>query len=71
MNAIARPIGHMFAGTINYSDVVAQNEKLRYELGKAEERANEGWAFARQLQQMTTAAEPALRRVAARPSRCK
>lgn len=54
VNAIARPIGHTFAGTINYSDVVAQNEKLRYELGKAEERDNEGWAFARQLQQMTT-----------------
>ena len=54
VNTIARPVGHTFAGMIDYSDVVAQNEKLRYELGQAEERANEGWAFARQLQQMTT-----------------
>lgn len=54
VNTIARPIGHMLAGTINYSDVVAQNEKLRYQLGKAEERANDGWAYARQLQQLTT-----------------
>jgi rod shape-determining protein MreC len=54
VNTIARPVGHTFAGMIDYSDVVAQNEKLRYELGEAEERANEGWAFARQLQQITT-----------------
>ncbi len=54
VNAIARPVGHTFAGMIDYSDVVAQNEKLRYELGEAEERANQGWAFARQLQQITT-----------------
>lgn len=54
VNAIARPVGHTLAGTIDYSDVVAQNEKLRYELGKAEERANQGWAFARQLEQVTT-----------------
>jgi rod shape-determining protein MreC len=54
VNAIARPVGHFFAGTINYSDVVAQNQKLRYQLGRAEERANEGWAYARELQQLTT-----------------
>ena len=36
VNEIARPIGHVFAGAINYSDVVAQNQKLRYELGQAE-----------------------------------
>lgn len=54
VNLIAHPIGHMLAGTVNYSDVVAQNQKLRYQLGKAEERANEGWAYARQLQQVTT-----------------
>ena len=54
VNAIARPIGHLLAGTINYSDVVAQNEKLRYQLGQAEERANEAWAFSRQLEQLTT-----------------
>ena len=51
---IARPIGHMFAGAINYSDVVSQNQKLRYELGKAELRANETWAQSRQLQQLST-----------------
>jgi rod shape-determining protein MreC len=54
VNEIARPVGHLFAGTINYSDVVAQNQKLRYQLGRAEERANEGWAYARELQQLTT-----------------
>lgn len=54
VNVVARPLGHLLAGTINYSDVVAQNQKLRYELGRAELRANEGWAFARQLQQLTT-----------------
>ncbi len=54
VNVIARPVGHLFAGTINYSDVVAQNQKLRYQLGRAEERANEGWAYARQLEQLTT-----------------
>ena len=54
VNEIARPIGHMFAGAINYSDVVAQNQKLRYELGKAELKANETWAENRQLQQLST-----------------
>jgi rod shape-determining protein MreC len=54
VNALARPIGHFLAGTVNYSDVVAQNQKLRYELGEAEAQANEGWAFARQMEQLTT-----------------
>jgi len=54
VNEIARPVGHLFAGTINYSNVVAQNQKLRYQLGRAEERDNEGWAYARELQQLTT-----------------
>ena len=54
VNEIARPIGHMFAGAINYSDVVAQNQKLRYELGQAELRANERRRSSRQLQQLTT-----------------
>jgi rod shape-determining protein MreC len=54
VNEIARPVGHFFAGTVNYSDVVEQNQKLRYQLGVAEERANEGWAYARQLEQLTT-----------------
>jgi len=54
VNEIARPIGHMFAGAINYSDVVGQNQKLRYELGRAELRANEQAALTRQLSQLTT-----------------
>jgi rod shape-determining protein MreC len=54
VNSIAHPLGHMLAGTIDYSDVVAQNQKLRYQLAKANERANESWAFARELQQLTT-----------------
>jgi rod shape-determining protein MreC len=54
VNEIARPIGHMFAGAINYSDVVSQNQKLRYELGRAELRANEQAALTRQLSELTT-----------------
>lgn len=53
VNTVARPLGHMLSGTINYSDVVAQNQKLRYQLAQAEEKANQGWAFARQLEQLT------------------
>ena len=54
VNEIARPLGHLFAGAINYSDVVAQNQKLRYELGQAELKANEEWSLERQLQQLST-----------------
>jgi rod shape-determining protein MreC len=54
VNVVARPIGHMLAGAVNYSDVVAQNQRLRYQLGQAELRANEGWGLYRQLQQMTS-----------------
>ncbi len=55
VNGIARPIGHFFAGTVNYSDVVSQNHKLRYELGRAELQANQAWAFERQLEELTSA----------------
>lgn len=54
VNEVAKPIGHFLAGAINYSDVVAQNQKLRYELGRAQQQANEHWALDRQLQQITT-----------------
>ena len=54
VNEIARPVGHLFAGAINYSDVVAQNQRLRYELGKAQAALNQTWAMQRQLQQLTT-----------------
>jgi rod shape-determining protein MreC len=54
VNEVARPIGHLFAGAVNYSDVVAQNQKLRYELGRAELKANENWPLERQLQQISS-----------------
>jgi rod shape-determining protein MreC len=54
VNEVARPIGHLFAGAINYSDVVAQNQKLRYELGQAELKSNEDWPIQRQLQQISS-----------------
>jgi rod shape-determining protein MreC len=50
---VARPIGHLFAGAINYSDVVAQNQKLRYELGIAQQHANEAWSLERQSAEIT------------------
>lgn len=54
VSEIARPVGHFFAGAVNYGDVVSQNHKLRYELGQAEIKANEEWSFERQLEQVTT-----------------
>lgn len=54
VNEVARPIGHLFAGAINYSDVVAQNQKLRYQLGQAQLKSNEVWSLERQLQQLST-----------------
>jgi rod shape-determining protein MreC len=54
VNEVARPIGHFFAGAVNYGDVVAQNQKLRYELGEAELKSNEEWSFERQLEQIST-----------------
>lgn len=54
VNQVARPLGHFLAGAVNYSDVVAQNQKLRYELGRAQLKANEEWSFERQLQQIST-----------------
>ena len=39
----------MFAGAVNYCDVVAQNQRLRYELGQARLQASEQWALERQL----------------------
>ena len=54
INTIARPIGHLVAGAVNYSDVVAQNQRLRYELGQATKQANQYWALERQLGEITT-----------------
>lgn len=53
INEVARPIGHLLAGAVNYSDVVAQNQRLRYQLGRAEQSADEAWALERQLAQVT------------------
>jgi rod shape-determining protein MreC len=55
INVLARPIGHLLAGAVNYSDVVAQNQRLRYELGQATLQINEYWALQRQLTELTTA----------------
>ncbi|MGC8498119.1 MAG: rod shape-determining protein MreC [Acidimicrobiales bacterium] len=54
VDEVSLPIGHLLAGAINYSDVVAQNQRLRYELGRAQLRAEESWALERQLTQLTT-----------------
>lgn len=53
VNEVAHPIGHLLAGAINFSDVVAQNQKLRYELGQAELKNSEDWRTQRQLQQLS------------------
>ncbi len=54
VDVIARPIGHLLAGAVNYSDVVAQNQRLRYQLGQAGLKANEVWALNRQLHEITS-----------------
>ena len=71
VNEVARPIGHFFAGAMNYSDVVAQNQKLRYELGKAQQQANERGRSNGNSQQLTHAAPRPLRRVRCPRSRAQ
>ncbi len=41
VNEVARPVGHLLSGALNYSDVVAQNKRLRYQLGQAQLQINE------------------------------
>ena len=53
INEVARPIGHLFAGAVNYSDVVSQNARLRYELGRDQTEINQYWALNRELTQLT------------------
>ena len=48
-NEVARPIGHLVAGVVDYSDVVAQNQQLRYQLGQAVARADANSRAAAQL----------------------
>jgi rod shape-determining protein MreC len=52
---VARPVGHMVAGMVNYSDIEAQNKQLRYLLGQATLRADENASAAQQLRQLTQA----------------
>ena len=52
---VARPVGHMVAGMVNYSDLSAQNQQLRYLLGQATLRADENSSAVRQLRQLSQA----------------
>jgi rod shape-determining protein MreC len=54
INAIARPIGHVLAGAINYSDVVHQNQELRAELGRARLQSEQTEALRRQVGELTS-----------------
>jgi rod shape-determining protein MreC len=53
INLIARPVGHLSSGALNYSELVAQNKQLRYQLGQAQLRANEADAINRQLRELS------------------
>jgi rod shape-determining protein MreC len=50
---VARPVGHMVAGMVNYSDIVAQNQQLREQLGQLQLRRDENAAAAAQLRLLT------------------
>jgi len=52
---VARPVGHMVAGMVNYSDVEAQNQQLRYLLGQETLRADQNEVAAEQLRQLSQA----------------
>ncbi len=52
VNEIARPIGHLFAGAANYSNMLAQNQTLRAELGRAQMAASENTAALASLAQL-------------------
>ena len=51
---VARPVGHMVAGMVNYSDLQSQNQQLRFQLGQATLRADENAAAAEQLRLLAT-----------------
>ena len=53
INLVAKPIGHVSSGALNYSEIVAQNKQLRYQLGQAQLKANETDAMNRQLIQLS------------------
>ncbi len=46
---VARPVSHLVAGMVDYSDVEAQNKQLRYLLGQATLKADENSLAAAQL----------------------
>ncbi len=52
---VARPVGHLVAGMVNYSDVEAQNKQLRYLLGRETLRADQNAQAAQQLRQLSQA----------------
>lgn len=52
---VARPVGHMVAGMVNYSDIQTQNEQLRYLLAQATLRADENASAAQQLRELIQA----------------
>ena len=49
---VARPVGHLSSGALNYSELVAQNKQLRDQLAQAQLRANESASIDRQLLQL-------------------
>ncbi len=57
IDTVAKPIGHLFAGVINYSDVVAQNQRLRYQLGQAELQLRETKGLARRAEELSAASQ--------------
>lgn len=50
---VARPVGHMVAGMVNYSDVEAQNQQLRYLLGRETLQADQNAVAAQQLRELS------------------
>ncbi|MBW4030462.1 MAG: rod shape-determining protein MreC [Acidobacteria bacterium] len=52
---VARPVGHLVAGMVNYSDVEEQNKQLRYLLGRETLRADQNALAAQQLRQLSQA----------------
>jgi rod shape-determining protein MreC len=52
---VARPVGHIVAGMVNYSDVENQNKQLRFLLGQATLKADQNAAAGAQLRELTQA----------------
>lgn len=52
---IARPVGHMVAGMVNYSAIESQNQQLRYLLGQATLHADENARAAAELRLLAQA----------------